>query len=171
MTKACQRWASVKEGPNPPGWVYRVGLNWSRSRWRKLRRERPLDHRAEESTVELDPTVALLQEAVARLEISQRSVVVLRYYLDWTPTEIAASLDLPVGTVKSRLHRALKILKIDLENPAPNQPGHRGTQGIDLRPAPTEPDRRDDVVDLTDQPDQPTPPRPGRRRARKGQQR
>ena len=40
----------------------------------------------------------------------QRAVVVLRYLLDWTPGEIARALDLPRGTVNSRLRRALDRL-------------------------------------------------------------
>lgn len=114
MTRACQRWASVRDGSNPPGWVYRVGLNWSRSRWRKLRRERPLEHQVEHASDDLDPTATLVQGAVSKLPMPQRSIVVLRYYLQWTPTEIADSLDLAVGTVKSRLHRGLAAMREDL---------------------------------------------------------
>jgi RNA polymerase sigma-70 factor, ECF subfamily len=42
-------------------------------------------------------------------------VVVLRYHLDWTVDEIAAALDRPTGTIKSRLHRALRRLERMLE--------------------------------------------------------
>ena len=118
MTRACQRWSSVRDGSNPPGWVYRVGLNWSRSRWRKLRRERPLDARQVQAHEDLDPTAVTVQAAVAKLPMAQRSIVVLRYYLQWTPTEIAESLDVPVGTVKSRLHRALATMRADLTDPS-----------------------------------------------------
>jgi RNA polymerase sigma-70 factor (ECF subfamily) len=40
----------------------------------------------------------------------QRAVIVLRYVLDFTPGEIAAALDLPRGTVNSRLRRGLDAL-------------------------------------------------------------
>jgi DNA-directed RNA polymerase specialized sigma24 family protein len=42
-------------------------------------------------------------------------VIALRYWLDYSPTEIAELLDLPVGTVSSRLSRALADLRTDLE--------------------------------------------------------
>jgi RNA polymerase sigma-70 factor (ECF subfamily) len=54
-------------------------------------------------------------DAVARLSDERRLVIVLRYWADLDPPEIAEALDLPVGTVSSRLSRALadlrKILK------------------------------------------------------------
>lgn len=51
-----------------------------------------------------------LRDAVGRLDADRRVVVVLRYWLDLTPTEIAERLGVPVGTVASRLHRALAEL-------------------------------------------------------------
>jgi RNA polymerase sigma-70 factor, ECF subfamily len=48
--------------------------------------------------------------ALARLEPDHRAVVVLRHLLGYTPTEIARMLDLPRGTVNSRLRRALDAL-------------------------------------------------------------
>lgn len=57
----------------------------------------------------------LLREVVARglaeLEPESRAVVVLRFYEDRTLDQIAEGLDLPLGTVKSRLHRAVKQLR------------------------------------------------------------
>ena len=52
-----------------------------------------------------------LAAALGRLALDRRVVVVLRFYLDMTPREIAAQLDLPVGTVNSRLRRALDELR------------------------------------------------------------
>jgi RNA polymerase sigma-70 factor (ECF subfamily) len=51
-----------------------------------------------------------LMEALAKLAVEQRAVVVLRYLLDYTPGEVAKMLDLPRGTVNSRLRRALDKL-------------------------------------------------------------
>src|SRR5687767_14795847 len=39
MTRALARWDQVSLLDSPAAWVYRVGLNWSISRWRRLRRE------------------------------------------------------------------------------------------------------------------------------------
>ena len=49
-------------------------------------------------------------DALLRLGPEQRAVIVLRYVLDLTPGEIAAALDLPRGTVNSRLRRGLDAL-------------------------------------------------------------
>ncbi|MBN8870325.1 MAG: RNA polymerase sigma factor [Solirubrobacterales bacterium] len=54
-------------------------------------------------------------EALGLLPPEQRAVVVLRYYLDYTPGEIAELLDLNRGTVNSRMRRALDRLGQDLE--------------------------------------------------------
>jgi RNA polymerase sigma-70 factor, ECF subfamily len=54
-------------------------------------------------------------DAVARLPTDRRTVVVMRYWLGFAPNEIAAILDLPVGTVHSRLGRALADLRKELE--------------------------------------------------------
>jgi RNA polymerase sigma-70 factor (ECF subfamily) len=48
--------------------------------------------------------------ALANLSPDHRAVVVLRYLLELTPAEIAATLELPRGTVNSRLRRALDQL-------------------------------------------------------------
>ena len=54
-------------------------------------------------TQDADDEVA---SAIRALSAPLREVVVLRYFADKTVEEIAAALDIPVGTVKSRLHNA-----------------------------------------------------------------
>ena len=54
----------------------------------------------------------------AGLPLDQRSVVVLRYYLDWSTEEMAEAMGVAPGTVKSRLHRALRRLERALAVPA-----------------------------------------------------
>ena len=58
---------------------------------------------------------ATLVEALAGLSEEHRAVLVLRYYEDRTEAEIAAVLDVPAGTVKSRCARALARLRDLLE--------------------------------------------------------
>lgn len=53
--------------------------------------------------------------AVVDLPLERRVVVVLRYGVGMTPKQIAETLDLPVGTVNSRLARALEQLRESLE--------------------------------------------------------
>lgn len=55
-----------------------------------------------------DPSLA---RALAQLDFDQRTVVVLRFHLDWSTDQIATALEIPPGTVKSRLHRGLRRLE------------------------------------------------------------
>jgi RNA polymerase sigma factor (sigma-70 family) len=50
-------------------------------------------------------------DAVRRLPTRQRAAVVLRYELQLTDAEIAETLNVPIGTVKSTLHRAIARLR------------------------------------------------------------
>lgn len=109
MTRAAQRWDVVGSYDAPEGWVYRVALNWARS---AFRRRRPLPWRGEALWDTLpDPDVS---RAVAGLPVKLRIVVVARFYLDWSVPQIAEGLEIPAGTVKSRIHRALARLESDL---------------------------------------------------------
>jgi RNA polymerase sigma-70 factor, ECF subfamily len=53
----------------------------------------------------------LLDLVLRRLPPEQRAVVVLRYYFDLEVPDIAATLRIPVGTAKSRLHRAIAVMR------------------------------------------------------------
>jgi RNA polymerase sigma-70 factor (sigma-E family) len=64
---------------------------------------------AEESVVGADERSRVLV-ALARLSPAQRELLVMRYWLDLTGPEIAATLGVPVGTVKSRTSRAIDAL-------------------------------------------------------------
>ncbi|MDJ0768075.1 MAG: sigma-70 family RNA polymerase sigma factor [Ilumatobacter sp.] len=115
LTRAFERWDEVRLHANLTGWAYRVGLNWGRSRLRRRRREVSvvLVPERPRPAPEIDDGVA---RALARLSTDHRAVVVGRYYLDWSEADVAAALDIPPGTVKSRLSRALAQLEQHLEH-------------------------------------------------------
>jgi RNA polymerase sigma-70 factor (ECF subfamily) len=96
-------------------WLHRIVVNraidWARAR--ALRREIGDDALAE-APARREPPRALsegITAALAGLSPDHRAVIVLRYLLEYTPGEIAAMLDLPRGTVNSRLRRGLDTLQ------------------------------------------------------------
>jgi RNA polymerase sigma-70 factor, ECF subfamily len=52
-----------------------------------------------------------LLEAIDCLEEKEKSALILRFYKDYTINQIALILEIPEGSVKSTIHRALKKLK------------------------------------------------------------
>ncbi|MFV2039161.1 MAG: hypothetical protein ACC660_02860, partial [Acidimicrobiales bacterium] len=84
MTRAYQRWQTVRDYNNPPGWVYRVGLNWARSFHRRTRRTVSSPVPEERALLDPAPGDPALAAALASLTPQHRSVVVLRYLLDWS---------------------------------------------------------------------------------------
>jgi RNA polymerase sigma-70 factor (ECF subfamily) len=104
-------------------WFHRIVVNACRDRVRR-RRSRPLlltistsaeDVRSLSATpgdayaqaIERDA----LNRALDRINVDQRIVIALRFYLDLEIDEIARRIGVPAGTVKSRLHRGLKELR------------------------------------------------------------
>ena len=89
-------------------------IDWTRAR--TARRES--EHEPPEPVAAPDaPTGRYSEEvmaALATLTPEHRAVVVLRFVLEYTPGEIARALDLPRGTVNSRLRRGLDVLKAHL---------------------------------------------------------
>jgi RNA polymerase sigma-70 factor (sigma-E family) len=115
MSRAYQRWTKISRYQNPAGWVYRVGLNWATSRRRKWRREIHGTQLPDKGAEDPGPDHAL-SAALAELSVDQRSVVILRYYLDLSEIDTASALGISPGTVKSRLSRALARLAHTMEN-------------------------------------------------------
>jgi RNA polymerase sigma-70 factor (ECF subfamily) len=99
-------------------WLHRIVVNraidWSRAR--ALRREvgdAPLESVAAGPRAD-NPHARSLAGALASLSPEHRAVIVLRHLLEYTPGEIAELLDLPRGTVNSRLRRGLDVLASEL---------------------------------------------------------
>lgn len=120
MTRAYARWGQVSTFDNPSGWVYRVGVNWAtsiRNRHRK-RPQPPIDRGPMDVSPVGEPDVLA---ALGELDIPQRSVVVCRFYLGLSEAETAKALGIRPGTVKSRLHRALRRLETRLDHLRPEE--------------------------------------------------
>ena len=95
-------------------WLHRIVVNraidWTRAR--RLRAEVGVDVVPEVAAppVAADLGLGPLGDALARLSPEHRAVIVMRYLLELTPGEIASVLELPRGTVNSRLRRGLDAL-------------------------------------------------------------
>ncbi len=112
--RAWQHLTSFRPGTSLRNWLYRIGINAALD---VLRRERvtPADLEAVELA---DPTAspeaeliqkergASVQRAILSLSESNRSILILREYGGLSYQEIAAVLDIPAGTVMSRLNYA-----------------------------------------------------------------
>jgi RNA polymerase sigma-70 factor (ECF subfamily) len=99
------------DGRAPFGaWIGRIATNRALDVLRGERRLFPLDD-AVEAWADAPGSDPTLVRAVGRLAPERRAVVVLRYWLDLTGPEIADALDIAVGTVHSRLSRALDDLR------------------------------------------------------------
>jgi RNA polymerase sigma-70 factor, ECF subfamily len=96
-------------------WLHRIVVNraidWTRAR--SLRREVGDDalQTAEAGSHVRMGVSAKVTAALASLPPDQRAVIVMRYLLEYTPGEIARMLELPRGTVNSRLRRGLDALQ------------------------------------------------------------
>lgn len=105
-------------------WLCRVTANLSYTWVRRRRWVRPLEDIAEwfvsEKTntphyiAEVDDEIQRVHKAIQALPLHQRVVVALYYLNDFSLQEISEILDIPVGTVKSRLHFARRVLKKQL---------------------------------------------------------
>lgn len=99
-------------------WLSRIVLNRAIDVTRRQARMQPLDSaQAQSPTWSADDAVRDrdLFEAVLTLPLERRTVVALRYWAGHSPTEIADILGIPLGTVHSRLARALAELRSRLE--------------------------------------------------------
>jgi len=101
-------------------WAYRILLNacfgeGRRARWRgvELNQDPPATTRSpDDLRAVLDRDQ--LERGFTRLSAQQRAVLVTHYFLDLPSDEGASVLDIPVGTYKSRLHRATEAMRAAL---------------------------------------------------------
>lgn len=118
---------------NVRGWLFRVAFHEAMLVRRKLGRERDVlrssvwepgrqagstsggQHRPAEAALVQSETVALVRDALAELPLEQQQVVRMRIYEDKTFAVIAAELNLPLGTVLTRMRLATEKLERKLQ--------------------------------------------------------
>ncbi len=115
-----------REGAEPRPWILRIVANAARNRRRGSSRHAALGLRlaedplsggaapSPEGAVLADERRAGLLAAIGRLSPDDRLVIGLRWFVDLDEASIAAALDVPRGTVKSRLSRAMSRLRAEV---------------------------------------------------------
>ena len=152
--KAYRGFASFEKGTNFKAWFFRILMNTAVSSFRKTQR-RPLEVDIDDAAASpllreatsrgfefrgTDPAKTFverirlesIQEAIAGLPDEFRQVCILYFLEEFTYPEIAEVLEIPVGTVRSRLHRARKalqrhLLDIAVEDGILSAPSNTGT--------------------------------------------
>jgi RNA polymerase sigma-70 factor (sigma-E family) len=124
LLKAMAAWAKVEsqEGWRQQAYIRQIVVNTCRSGWRKWGSRVALCEPPERAHREREVTVddrLLLSQALSRLPMRQREVLLLRYWYDLSEAEIAARLGCAPGTVKSSAARALRSLRDMLAECAP----------------------------------------------------
>jgi RNA polymerase sigma-70 factor (ECF subfamily) len=96
-------------------WLHRIAVNRAidTARARALRRESELVEETA-SAEDHEPVDDSVLRALGALPPEQRAVIVLRHLLGYTPGEISSLLELPRGTVNSRLRRGLDAMREEL---------------------------------------------------------
>jgi RNA polymerase sigma-70 factor (ECF subfamily) len=123
VVKAWRAWPTLRSADAFEPWFQRILVNSCRDRLRRRSRRTRLDaltfadgQEHDLPSPERDPYARTadrdaLEAALQQLNVDERIVVVPRYFADLPIDEIAARVDAPVGTVKSRLHRGIAHLR------------------------------------------------------------
>jgi RNA polymerase sigma-70 factor, ECF subfamily len=118
-----QIWKSLPKLRDPArfeAWSYRLLVRACHAEARRTRHWQPRLRLLETDAPEDDPAISIadrdqLERAFRDLSVDHRAVVVLHHYLDLPLTEVAEVLGIPIGTVGSRLHYAMKGLHAALD--------------------------------------------------------
>jgi RNA polymerase sigma-70 factor (ECF subfamily) len=120
LGRAWRAWPRMRDPGSVGPWLDRIVANVCKTRIRARQRVRSAVFDEDTEVVGADPFRSTLTRdavgrALDRLSPEQRAVVVLRYWRDMPLDQIATRLDVPLGTVKSRLHYALRLLAREID--------------------------------------------------------
>lgn len=119
VVKAIQKIDSLRKAESLETWFYRILVNESISCIRKNENVLYLDELTDSqipSTEDIDREEYItLYSAIDKLSPKLKTVIILRFFEDMKLDEIAEITSTKLSTVKARLYKALKLLKIDIE--------------------------------------------------------
>lgn len=116
-------WNTPPDGPEQvvPSWLKRVVVNLSINHLRRRKNTESLPEFSEdralrhdeppERQIDLTDNMRRLESALGRLPDDKRAILVMKVYDEMSYEEIAKAMDIPIGTVMSRLNRARAALK------------------------------------------------------------
>ncbi len=118
--RAFRNWDRFDGRGSRQAWLFAIARNTQTDWFRKRGREARLLEQERQGAISEAPAVDLdnaeaIWQAVGRLTGEHREIVHLRFAADLSYAEIAQMLGVPVGTVRSRLHRALKAIREQME--------------------------------------------------------
>lgn len=120
----CRAWLKRRTLREPrywSTWLVRILIRVCMDMQRKQKKELLLNHTlietlessADDLTDRLEKRM-MIEGALNLLDAKERMVIVLKYYRDMTINDIALLMEMPIGTVKTRLHKALVKLRTEL---------------------------------------------------------
>lgn len=121
LVRAWRDLPSLRDPERLEAWMRSLVVHACYDEARRIRRRAPeLTLVSGRDAEQVDPLRGLaereiLNRAFRRLSIEHRATVVLRHYLELTLPEIAATLRIPLGTAKSRLHHGERALRAAVE--------------------------------------------------------
>ena len=106
------RWRAVHD---PRGFLFLVATNLVRDEWRRQARDQRLTHRLSRRRQfdAADAADGAIIDLVARLPDRLRGVAVLTFVADRSLRDVAETLNLPLGTVKRRVHESRELLRLE----------------------------------------------------------
>ena len=118
FARASTRWGQLRTYDVPEAWVRRVAINLAVNGVRRRRRRMAALLRLgpQAPVPAVDVADLALADALAALPLAQRQALVLHHLVGMPVEEVAATLRVPSGTVKARLHRGRRALAAQLDD-------------------------------------------------------
>ena len=147
FVRAWRELPGLRDAERWSAWFRRIAVNAAIDTGRRKKAHRIVPLGFHEPPPMADSSVGLadsdeVSRAMGHLDANDRALLALRFGHDLELPDVAAALGIPLGTAKSRLHRALGRLRKELEN-VDELEGHRepsaGETGRYVRPATTKP--------------------------------
>lgn len=108
---AIRQGARLRAASSARAYLFGIARNLAITAFRRRRATEPISREIAAENPAPDPRIELLREGIARLKPDFREALELRLQQELSYEEIAEALEVPVGTVRSRLHAAVRELR------------------------------------------------------------